>query len=51
LRRFTVERMKILPSLLILIDFAAGICYAFDGNWRKTIYWLAAGVLTITVTF
>lgn len=42
---------KIFPVILIVLDVAAGAVYACHGDWRKTIYWLAAAVLTAVVTF
>ena len=41
----------IFPSILILIDICAGVVYAFNGDFKKLIYWLAAAVLNICVTF
>ena len=37
-------------SLIVLDAFAAGI-YLFNGDIKKTIYWIAAAVLNICVTF
>lgn len=42
---------KILPSILIAIDLGAAAVYAANGDARKTIYWIAAAVLTAVVTF
>lgn len=39
------------PTILIVLDLAAAAVYVCHGDWRKTIYWFAAAVLTITVTF
>ena len=47
-------RMKaelIFPSLLILLDIGAAIVYGLAGDWRRCIYWGAAGVLTAAITF
>ena len=44
-------KSKIFPTLLIILDVCAALGYIPDGEWRKVIYWLAAAVLTITVTF
>lgn len=41
----------IFPSLLILLDIGAAIMCAVAGDWKKTIYWIAAAVLNVTVTF
>lgn len=42
---------KILPTILIIIDVLASIPYCIDGDWRRCIYWLAAGTLTYVVTW
>ncbi len=39
------------PVVLILLDLGAAIAYAFSGDYKKTIYWIAAAVLNVTVTF
>lgn len=41
----------LLPTLLIVIDILAAAVYAYDGDIRRTIYWVAAAVLTASVTF
>ena len=41
----------IFPLLLIALDVGAAIVYGVNGDARKVIYWLAAVVLNITVTF
>ena len=42
---------KILPTVLMVIQFTAAIPYTIKGDWRMTLYWSAAGVLTIAVTY
>ena len=42
--------VKLFPSILILLDIAASLVYFFSGNIRLGIYWVAAAVLTVTVT-
>ena len=39
------------PSILIILDIAAAVCYSIDCDWRMMVYWIAAAVLTATVTF
>lgn len=39
------------PALLIALDVGAAVVYAFDGDVRRVVYWLAAAILTATVTF
>ncbi|MCC8160098.1 MAG: hypothetical protein LIO53_02060 [Oscillospiraceae bacterium] len=46
-----MDRTKIFPVLLMALDVGAGILYAWQGDVRKTIYWLAAAVLNAAVTF
>lgn len=41
----------IFPCLLMLLDICAGIKYLADGDWKRFVYWVAAAVLTATVTF
>lgn len=42
---------KVFPTILILLDICASITYFGTRNWRMTIYWLAAAVLTTVVTY
>ena len=46
-----IAREKILPLVLIAIDICAAIGYIPAGDWRKCVYWLAAAILTTSVTF
>jgi hypothetical protein len=39
------------PVALILADLGAAVVYGLARDWRKVIYWIAAAVLNITVTF
>ena len=41
----------VFPVLLIALDLGAAAVYAFDTDWRKVIYWVAAATLTTVVTF
>lgn len=42
---------KILPTVLMTIDLLAAIPYFVCGDWKRGIYWVAAAVLTWTVTW
>jgi len=42
---------KVFPIALIILDFCASGVYCWQGDVRHAAYWLAAGVLTICVTF
>ena len=46
-----MDKTKMFPVFLIIIDTCAGIVYACNGDMRKTIYWIAAAVLNAAVTF
>lgn len=46
-----MSKEKIFPLLLIILDIGAAVVYGYTGDIRKTIYWIAAAVLSITVTF
>lgn len=39
------------PVVLIALDLGAAAIYGFDGDIKKAIYWVAAAVLNICVTF
>ena len=39
------------PLALIIFDALAGVVYLCHGDVKKFIYWMAAAVLNITVTF
>lgn len=41
----------IFPLMLIALDIGAAVAYGVNGDARKVIYWLAAAVLNVTVTF
>lgn len=42
---------KLFPTLLILLDLGASGVYLWYTDYRRALYWLAAAVLTATVTF
>lgn len=42
---------KIFPTILIILDFFAAVPYAVNGDLRMFVYWVAAGVLTLSVTW
>ena len=41
----------ILPITLIIIDVGAALVYALNKDFKMAIYWLAAAVLNVCVTF
>lgn len=42
---------RIFPTALMALDALAATACGFNGDWRRTVYWLAAATLTATVTF
>jgi hypothetical protein len=36
---------------LIVLDLGAAAGYGYASDWRRLVYWVAAAVLTATVTF
>jgi hypothetical protein len=46
-----IKPEQILPLLLIIIDVLAAIVCFIQKDARRGIYWLAAAVLNVTVTF
>ena len=46
-----MTRSHVFPALLIVLDVGAAVVYGLEGDWRRTIYWTAAAVLTVVVTF
>lgn len=41
----------ILPTALIVIDVTSAIVYGWQGDYRRMVYWVAAAVLTASVTY
>jgi hypothetical protein len=41
----------IFPTILIVLDVFAAIGYVSSGDWKKVVYWIAAGILTAMVTY
>lgn len=41
----------VFPVALIILDVGAAAIYGINGDIRKAVYWLAAAVLNIAVTF
>ena len=42
---------KVLPITKIVLNVFASGAYAFNKDWRHTIYWAAAAIITASVTF
>lgn len=46
-----MKSQYIFPLLLIALDIGAAVVYGISGDLRKVVYWIAAAVLNVTVTF
>lgn len=46
-----IKKEQIFPIILIVLQIAASIPYFINGNVKRAIYWIAAGILNICVTF
>ena len=46
-----MNKQQIFPTILIILDMCASVGYMCTGDIRKVIYWAAASILTICVTF
>ena len=42
---------KVFPTVLMALDFIAAIPYIIQGDLKMSMYWIAAGVLTLSVTW
>ena len=42
---------KIFPSVLIFLDLCASVAYFVAGNYRMSLYWFSAAVLSACVTY
>lgn len=42
---------KVFPTILMELDFIAAVPYAFKCDLKMFVYWIAAGVLTLAVTW
>lgn len=47
----TYDKVLLFPITLITLDLGAAFMYALNLDWRRSVYWIAAAVLTACVTF
>jgi hypothetical protein len=50
-RKVKMFATKIFPSIIIALSIGAGIVYAVKGDARLAVYWFAAAILNIAVTY
>lgn len=46
-----MPKEKIFPTILMALDFMAAVPYMVKGDLRMSVYWIAAGVLTLSLTW
>jgi hypothetical protein len=46
-----MKAQYIFPVLLMVLDVGAAVMCFSGGDWKKGIYWIAAAILSATVTF
>lgn len=46
-----MKTQHIFPLALIALDLGAAAMYIPTGDWRKIVYWIAAAILNVAVTF
>lgn len=46
-----MPKEKIFPTVLIILDLLSAIPYIMNHDLRMSVYWIAAGVLTLSVTW
>jgi hypothetical protein len=42
---------RIFPSIQIALSLAAAVAYGVAGDFRRSVYWAAAAILTTTITY
>lgn len=47
----TMKRELILPTAQIVLSLLISLVYLLQGDMRRTIYWIAAAVITASVTY
>lgn len=46
-----IDKTKIFPLILIILDAGAAVMFVPRRDWGSVIYWIAAAVLNVAVTF
>lgn len=42
---------KTIPTAMMVLQFLAAVPYAIEGNAKMAVYWIAAGILTLALTY
>lgn len=46
-----IKPNQIFPLVMIILQVIAGVIYLLTGDIKKAVYWFAAAVLNVVVTF
>lgn len=46
-----MKNEQIFPTIIMSLQIGAMAFYAHAGDWRKSLYWLAAAALNFAVTY
>lgn len=46
-----IKQTLILPTIIIVISFSAGIVYLMNKDYKMATYWLSASLLNSSVTY
>jgi len=46
-----MTRVQLFPAALIALNVGAAVMYGLEADWRRAVYWTAAAVLTVVVTW
>lgn len=46
-----IKPTQILPIIMILLDLGAAAVCIWHKDYKKSVYWVSAAVLNVTVTF
>ena len=46
-----MQPQNLLPSAMIVLSLGSSVGYVLADDWRRAVYWLAAAVITASVTF
>jgi len=46
-----VSNPRFFPTVLIALDVAAGMRYAYADDWGRAVYWIAAAQITYAATY
>ena len=46
-----MPKEKIVPTIMIVLDFLSAIPFIVNKDLKMSVYWISAGILTLSVTW